>query len=68
MELEEERVGKLEEGWSTSTREDGQRRGLDIRKNFLTGKTVKHQNKLPRDVVESTYLEVLKDAALRDVV
>ncbi|KGL74748.1 hypothetical protein N309_03342, partial [Tinamus guttatus] len=44
---------------------------LDIRKNFYMGRVVKHWNRLPREVVESRSLAVLKnsvDEALRDIV
>ncbi|KGL74969.1 hypothetical protein N309_01295, partial [Tinamus guttatus] len=44
---------------------------LDIRKNFYTGKVVKHWNRLPRQVMESPSLAVFKkqvDETVRDMV
>jgi len=44
---------------------------LDIRKNFFTERVVRHRNRLPREVVVSPSLEMLKkhvDVALWNMV
>ena len=53
---------ELELGWVDGLELCQGRFRLDIGKNFFTGRVLKHWDRLPREVVESPSLEVLKDA------
>jgi len=69
-------VGLFSQLTSNSMKDNGRtlRQGslrLDIRKNFCTERVVRHWNRLPREVVDSPSLEMVKknvDVALQDMV
>jgi len=60
-----------EQGGMASSDIRGGFRLLDVRKNFLMERVVKHWSGLPREVVESASMEVFKRCvglALRDII
>ena len=70
------RVGLVSSHWWQVTGRGGLKLrqvkfGLDIRKNFLTERVVKHWNMLPREMVDTPSLDVFKnrlDVVLREMI